>query len=118
MGDRAEPVHRHEGAVDAGKGQPEMKFAERLVQAAAKKFGKPEKQRAKNCKGRGDTHHEMEMAGDEIVADSGSGGEIVACEENAGQSTGEKKGNKTEREKHGGDGAAASDPQRGQPTDT
>src|SRR5207249_11817188 len=70
MGDQTEPVHRHEGAVDAGKGQPEMKFAERLVQAAAKKFGKPEKQRAKNCKGRGDTHHEMEMAGDEIVARS------------------------------------------------
>src|SRR2546430_15860617 len=102
MGDQTEPVHRHEGAVDAGKGQPEMKFAERLVQAAAKKVGKPEKQRAKNCKGRGDTHHEMEMAGDEIGADSGSGGEIEACEEKGRQATREKKPKKTERGKDGG----------------
>src|SRR2546430_15292618 len=102
MGDQTEPVHRHEGAVDAGKGQPEMKFAERLVQAAAKKFGKPEKQSAKNCKGRGDTHHEMEMAGDEIVADSGSGGGVVAGEEKGGQATREKKGKKNERRKQGG----------------
>src|SRR2546429_8403192 len=99
MGDQTEPVHRHEGAVDAGKGQPEMKFAERLVQAAAKKFGKPEKQRGKNCKGRGDTHHEMEMGGDEIVADSGSGGEVVGWGGKAGEATREEKRKRNQREK-------------------
>src|SRR5881296_1715582 len=102
MGDETEPVHRHENAVDASEGQPEMKFAERLVQAAAKKFGKPEKQRAKNGERRGDAHDQMEMAGDEIVADGGSGGEIVARQENSGEPAGEKKRNETEREKHGG----------------
>src|SRR5438046_6098500 len=100
MGDQAEPVHGHENAIDAGERQPEMNFAERLVQAATKKFGEPEKQRAKNGERRGDAHDEMEMAGDEIVADCGSGGEIAAREENSGEPAGEKKRNETEREEH------------------
>src|SRR5260370_37294473 len=78
-----------------------MNFAERLVQAAAKKLGEPEKQRAENGECRGNAHDKMEMAGDEIVAD-GSGGEIVARQENPGKSAGEKKRNETEREEHGG----------------
>src|SRR5712664_800070 len=116
MGDQAEPVHRHEDAVDAGKGNPEMEFAERFVQAAAKKFGEPEKQCAKNGKRGRDAHDEMEMTGDEIVAD-GSSGEIVAGEENPGESAGEKKRNKTEREKHGSVELDARVPQRAEPTD-
>src|SRR5437660_10041395 len=102
MGDQPEPVHGHEDAIDASESQPEMKFAERLVQAAAKKFGEPKKQRAKNGECRGDAHDQMKMAGNEIVADGGSGGEIVAGEENSRESAGEKKGKETEREKHGG----------------
>src|SRR5207302_10610716 len=89
MCDATEPVHGHENAIDAGEGQPEMNFAERLVQAAAKKFGEPEKQRAKNGERRGHAHDQMEMAGDEIVADGGSGGEIVAREKNSGEPAGE-----------------------------
>src|SRR5258708_26120640 len=85
--DEAEPVHGHEDAVDAGEGQPEMNFTERLVQAAAKHFGEPEEQRAKNGERGGDAHDEMEMAGNEIVAD-GRGGEIGACEGNPGESAG------------------------------
>src|SRR5438445_11375511 len=117
MGDQTEPVHRHEGAVDAGKGQPEMKFAERLVQAAAKKFGEPEKQRAKNGERRGHAHDRMEMAGDEIVADGGSGGEIAAREENSGEPAGEKKRNEAEGEKHGGVELDARVPECAEPTD-
>src|SRR5437879_9534714 len=117
MGDQTEPVHRHEGAVDASKGQPEMKFAERLVQAAAKKFGKPEKQRAENGERRGDAHDEMEMAGDEIVADGGSGGEIAARQENPGEPAGEKKRNEAEHEKHGGVELDARVPEGAEPTD-
>src|SRR3989440_1994366 len=116
MGDQAEPVHGHENAIDAGERQPEMNFAERLVQAAAKKFGKPEKQRAKNGERRGDAHDEMEMAGDEIVADGGSGGEIVARQENPGEPAGEKKRNETEREKHGGVELGPRVPERGETT--
>src|SRR5437879_7685536 len=102
MRDQPEPVHGHENAVDTGESQPEVKFAERLVQAAAKKFGEPEKQRAENGEGRSDAHDEMEMAGDEIVADGSSRGEILARQENSGKSPGEKKRNETEREKHRG----------------
>src|SRR5258708_11801528 len=101
MRHQAEPVHRHEDTVDAGEGNPEVEFAKRLVQAPAKKFWEPEKQRAKNCERGRDAHDEMEMAGDEIVAD-GSGGEIVAGQENSGDSAGKKKGNEIEREKDGG----------------
>src|SRR2546426_12545000 len=110
MCDQAEPVHGHEDAVDACKRQPEMNLAERFVQPAAKQFGKPEKQRAKNGECRRDAHDEMEMAGDEIVADGSSGG-IVARQENSGKSAGEKKRNETEREKHGGGGVEARMPQ-------
>src|SRR2546430_4671823 len=77
MGDQTEPVHGHKDAVNAGEGDPEVQFAKRLVQAAAEEFGEPEKQCAKNGERGCDAHDEMEMAGDEIVAD-GSGGEIVA----------------------------------------
>src|SRR2546428_9125770 len=98
MRDQAQPVHGHEYAVDAGEGQPEMNFAERLVQAAAKKFRKPEKQRAKNGECRRDAHDEMEMAGDEIVAHN-SGGEIVAGQENSGKAPGRKKRNVTQGQK-------------------
>src|SRR5260370_39329546 len=101
MRDQAEPVHGHEHAIDAGECNPEMNLAERFVQAAAKKFGEPEKQGAKNGERRRHAHDQMEMAGDEIVAD-GSGGEIEARQENPGESAGKKKGNETERRKHGG----------------
>src|SRR5207302_2194696 len=94
-----------------------MNFAERFVQAAAKKFGKPEKQRAKNGERRGHAHDQMEMAGDEIVADSRSGGEIAAREENPGEPAGEKKRNETEREKHGGVELDARVPECAEPTD-
>src|SRR5713226_8151455 len=116
MGDQAEPVHRHEDGVDAGEGQPEMNLAERFVQAAAKKFGEPEKQGAENSECRRDAHDEMEMAGNEIVAD-GSGGEIVAREENPGESAGEKKRNEAEREKHGSVELDARIPECAEPTD-
>src|SRR5260370_40602522 len=116
MGDRAEPVHGHEHALGAGKGSPEMKLAERFVQAAAKKFGEPEKQGAKNGERRRHAHDQMEMAGDEIVAD-GSGGEIVTRQENPGESAGEKKRNETEREKHCGLELDARVPERSEPTD-
>src|SRR5260370_19623910 len=59
----------------------------------------------------------MEMAGDEIVADGSSGGEIVAREENSGESAGEKKRNETEREKHGGVELDARVPECAEPTD-
>src|SRR2546430_15186488 len=117
MGDETEPVHGHENAVDASEGQPEMKFAERLVQATAKKFGEPEKQRAKNGERRGDAHDEMEMAGDEIVADGGSGGEIVARQENTGEPAGEKKRDENQREKHCGVELDAGVPKRAKPTE-
>src|SRR5713101_9181398 len=116
MRDQAEPVHRHEDTVDAGEGNPEVEFAKRLVQAAAKKFGEPEKQCAKDGERGRDAHDEMEMAGDEIVAD-GSGGEIVAREENPRESAGEKKRNEAEREKHGGVELNARVPERAEPTD-
>src|SRR5207249_9797493 len=80
-------------------------------------FGKPEKQRAKNGERRGDAHDQMEMAGDEIVADGNCGGEIVAREENSGEPAGEKKRNETEREKHGGVELDARVPERAEPTD-
>src|SRR2546427_12045784 len=102
MRDQAEPVHGHEDAVDACKRQPEMNLAERFVQPAAKQFGKPEKQRAKNGECCRHAHDEMEMAGDEIVADGCGGSEIGARQENPGETAGEKKRNETEREKHGG----------------
>src|SRR2546426_6372722 len=116
MCDQAEPVHGHEDAVDACERQPEMNLAERFVQPAAKQFGKPEKQRAKNGECRRDAHDEMEMASDEIVAD-GSSGEIVAPQENSGESAGEKKRNETEREKHGGVELHARIPQCAKPTE-
>src|SRR3989442_11276492 len=116
MCDQAEPVHGHEDAVDACKRQAEMNLAERFVQPAAKQFGKPEKQRAKNGECRRDAHDEMEMAGDEIVADGSSGG-IVARQENSGKSAGEKKRNETEREKHGGVELHARIPQCAKPTE-
>src|SRR5258708_7492101 len=116
MGDQAEPVHRHEDGVDAGEGQPEMNLAERFVQAAAKKFGEPEKQGAENGECRRDAHDEMEMAGDEIVADC-SGGEIVAREENPGEAAGEKKRDEPEREKHGGIELDSRVPKCAEPTD-
>src|SRR5258707_905833 len=100
MGDQPEPVHGHENTVDAGEGQPEMKFAERFVQAAAKKFREPEKECAENGECRSDAHDEVEMAGDEIVADGGSGGEIVARQEKSGKAAREKKRNEKERERH------------------
>src|SRR5260370_12850135 len=59
----------------------------------------------------------MEMAGDEIVADGSSGGEIVAREENSGESAGEKKRNETEREEHGGVELDARVPECAEPTD-
>src|SRR5712692_10090455 len=93
-----------------------MNLAERFVQAAAKQFWEPEKQCAKNGECRGDAHDEMKMPGDEIVAD-GSSGEIVAREENPGESAGEKKRDETEREKHGGVELHASVPERAEPTD-
>src|SRR5205814_10544168 len=95
MGDQAEPVHGHENAIDAGERQPEMNFDERLVQAATKKFGEPEKQRAKNGERRGDAHDEMEMAGDELVADCRSGCEIAARDEKPGEPAAEKRRNET-----------------------
>src|SRR3989442_14697623 len=116
MRDQAQPVHGHEYAVDAGEGQPEMNFAERLVQAAAKKFRKPEKQRAKNGECRRDAHDEMEMAGDEIVAHN-SGGEIVARQENSGKSAGEEKRNENEREKHGGNEVGTRGSEGGEPNE-
>src|SRR5260370_539553 len=75
-----------------------MNFAERFVQAAAKEFGEPEKQCAKNRECRRDAHDKMEMAGDEIVAD-GTGGKIVAREENPEKTPRKKKHNETNREK-------------------
>src|SRR5258708_40332919 len=111
MRHQAEPVHRHEDTVDAGEGNPEVEFAKRLVQAPAKKFWEPEKQRAKNCERGRDAHDEMEMAGDEIVAD-GSGGEIVAGQENSGDPPGKKKGKENEREKQGGGGVEPRRPQK------
>ena len=89
MGDQPKPVHGHEDTVDAGEGNPEVEFAKRLVQAAAKKFGEPEEQCAKNGEGGRDAHDQMEVAGDKIVA-NGSRREIVAGEENPGESAGEK----------------------------
>ncbi len=109
-------MHGHENAIDAGESEPEMNFAERFVQTASKKFGEPEKQRAENRERRGDAHHQMEMAGDEIVADGG-GGEIMAREKNSGEAAGEKKRNETEREKHGGIELDAGVPESAEPTD-
>src|SRR6266566_351806 len=117
MRDQPQPVHGHKDAIDAGEGQPEMNFAEWLVQAATKEFGEPEKQRAKNGKRRRDAHDEMEMAGDEIVADGGSGGKIVARQENPGKSAGKKKRNETERKKHRGVVLDARIPKRAEPTE-
>src|SRR5882762_4112469 len=93
-----------------------MNFAERFVQAAAKKFGEPEKECSKNGESSRDAHHQMEMAGDEVVRD-GSGGEIVACEKNPGESAGEKKRNETQHKKHGGVELDARVPQCAEPTD-
>src|SRR5260370_38537858 len=93
-----------------------MNFAERLVQAAAKKSWETEKQRGENGECRGDAHDEMEMAGDEIVADGSSSGKIVAREENSGKSAREKKRNETEREKHGGVELDPRGPERAGPT--
>lgn len=47
---QAEPVHGHEDAVDTGKSDPEVQFAERLVEAATKHFWKPEKSAPKMAK--------------------------------------------------------------------
>src|SRR6266852_1885175 len=93
-----------------------MNFAERFVQTAAKKFREPEKQCAKDRERRGDAHDQMEMAGDEIVA-NGCGGLIVAREENSGESAGEKKRNEAECEKHGGVQLHTRIPERTEPTD-
>src|SRR5260370_15400749 len=98
MRDQAKRVHRHEDAVDAGKGNPEVEFAKRLVQAAAKKFWEPEKQRAENGKRGRDAHDEMEMAGDEIVAD-GSSSEIVAGKKNPRETGRKNKGKKNQTQK-------------------
>src|SRR5258707_10196809 len=94
-------MHGHEDTVDAGEGDPEVEFAKRFVQAAPKKFGEPEKQCAKNRERGRDAHDEMEMAGDEIVAD-GSSGEVMAGGENTREAAGEKKRNETQRGKHRG----------------
>src|SRR5260370_42194659 len=97
-------MHGHGDAVDAGEGEPEMNLAERFVQAAAKHFREPEKQGGENRECGGDAHDEMEMAGDEIVTDSGSG-EIMAGEGKHGEGGGEKKrkGNKKKKDR-GGEG--------------
>src|SRR5207302_8389892 len=93
-----------------------MNFAERFVQAAAKKFGEPEKHSAKNGGCRRYAHYEMKMAGDEIVA-NGSSGEIMASEENSGESAGEKKGDETQGKKHSRVELNARVPQCAEPTD-
>src|SRR6266481_7193854 len=115
MRDQAEPVHGHENAVDANEGQPEMDFAERLVQSAAKHFGESEKQGAENGQRRCDSHDEVEMAGDKIVAD-GSGGKIVGGQENPRKAAREKKRNESDSEKHGGVELDARVPERAEPT--
>src|ERR1700694_5585276 len=102
MRDQAEPVHGHENEIDAYEGKPEMNFAERFIEAAAKEFREPKKERAQDRESRRNAHDQMEVAGDEIVAD-GSGREVVAREENSGESTGKEKRNKTEGKQHGSD---------------
>src|ERR1700716_2059748 len=116
MRDQAEPVHGHEDTVDAGESNPEVEFAKRFVQAAAKKFGEPEKQCAKNRERGRDAHHEMEMAGDEIVAD-GSSGEVMAGEGNPREGAGEKKGKENERAEDRGVELDARVPKCPEPTD-
>ena len=116
MGHQAKPMHGHEHAIDSGECEPEMKFAKRFVQPAPEHLGKPEKQCAKDCEGSSDAHHQMEMAGDEIVAD-GSGGEIVAREKNPRNSAGKKKRNESEREQHRGIQLDLRVPKRAEPTE-
>src|SRR6185437_1041280 len=94
VGHQAEPVHGHEDAVDSRESEPEVKFAERFIETARKDFWKPEKKSAENCKGSSDAHYQMEVAGDEIVAD-GTSGEVVAGEHNARHAARQKKGNKS-----------------------
>jgi hypothetical protein len=109
-------VHGHENEIDAGEGEPEVKLAERLVEATAEEFRKPEKQCAEDGECGGDTHDKMEMSGDEFVADS-RGGEIATCEENPRNSAGQEEGNETNGEEHRGIELYARVPQRAQPTD-
>src|SRR2546429_5584736 len=99
MGDQPKPVHGHEDTVDAGEGNPEVEFAQRLVQAAAKKFGEPEEQGAKNGEGGRDAHDQMEMAGDKIAA-NGSRREIVAGEGKTRETPREKKGKEAQPRKN------------------
>src|SRR5258708_39624948 len=71
--DQAKPMHGHEDTVDAGEGNPEVKFTQRLVRGAAEKFGEPEKQRAKDWEpGRG-AHEQKGRAGYETAETRGAG---------------------------------------------
>src|SRR2546430_16446929 len=104
MGDQPKPVHGHEDTVDAGEGNPEVEFAQRLVQAAAKKFGEPEEQGAKNGEGGRDAHDKMEKAGDKIAA-NGRNSESVRGGGEHGKPAGGKKGKENQSEKqNGGEG--------------
>jgi len=113
---QAKPVHGHEDEIDAGEGEPEMKLAKRLVESAAKEFWKPEKQCAEDGERSGDTHDEMEMSGDEFVAD-GRGGEIASREEDSRNSAGHEERNETDGEQHRGVELDARVPERAEPTD-
>src|SRR5882724_4468434 len=93
-----------------------MNLAERLVESAAEEFRKPEKQRAEDGERGRDTHDEMEMSGDEFVADS-RGGEIASREEDSRNSARHEERNETDGEQHRGVELKARVPERAQPTD-
>ena len=93
-------MHGHEDAIDPGERQPEVNFAERLIEAAAKHFGKPEEQGAEYGKCRGNTHDQVKVTSDEVVTRRGSG-KVLTREEQSGEAAGEKERNETDGEKHG-----------------
>src|SRR6267142_4486197 len=93
-----------------------MKLAERFVESAAEEFRKPEKQRAKDGERGRDAHNQMEMSGDEFVADS-RGGEIASREEDSRNSARHEERNETDGEQHRGVELKARVPQRAKPTD-
>ena len=91
-----------------------MEFAERLVQAAAVEFRKPEEQRAENRERCGDAHHQMKVPGDEIVGDRGYC-DVVACEEQSRKSTGKKQRDEPDGKEHRGRQPNLSGPHRTEP---
>ena len=93
----AQIVHRHEDAVDADEGEPEMQFAERLVHHAADHLRAPEIRAGEDAEDGGDGHDEVEMGDDEVGGvQVGVNGRLR--EEEAADAAADEDGNESEAE--------------------